>query len=104
MFHKPRLIKIYTNREYVYLLRSIFLMIAAYFATEIYEILQNGFIIKHGNTYSRSDGPISFWTGVIYHFALMVANIYFIFVFRIGKDGKPNHDDVVVKDDSTKTE
>ncbi len=104
MFHKPRLIKIYTSREYVYLLRSIFLMIAAYFAIELYEILKNGSFIKHGNTYSKSDGPVSFWTGVIYHFALMAANIYFIFVFRVGKDGKPNHDDAVVKDDSTKTE
>jgi len=90
MFHKPRLIKIYTSREYVYLLRSVFFMITAYFAVEIYEILKNGFILKHGNIYSRSDAPMSFWTGVIYHFALMVINLYFIFVFQIEKDGKPS--------------
>ena len=104
MFHKPRLIKIHTSREYVYLLRSVFFMIAAYFAIELYEILQNGFIIKHGNTYSRFDSPVSFWTGVGYHFALMAANIYFIFVFRIGKDEKSSHDNLAATDDPTKTD
>ena len=104
MFHKPRLIKIYTSREYVYLLRSIFIMIAAYFAVELHEIFQNGFLIKHGNIYSRSDSPVSFWLGVMYHFSLMAANIYFVFVFRIGKDGKSIHDDAAAKNDSTKTD
>lgn len=104
MFHKPRLIKIYTSRVYVYLLRSIFIMIALYFATELYEILQNELVIRRGKIHTKVDSTLFYWTEVFKNFCLMVANIYFVFVFRIGKNEKLINDDVVAKNDSTKTD
>lgn len=102
MFHKFRQMKIYTKRENVYVLRTIFFLIASYFAFEIYSIYQNDFVMKNGNVFSKEDSPVVFWLGVFYHFSLMAANIYFISVFRVQKDDI-EESAVVKKDDANGT-
>lgn len=97
MFHKPRLIKIYTSRQYVYLLRSIFIMIALYFASEFYEILINDMIVRRGKIHTKDDSAFFYWSAVFKYFCLMAANIYFVFVFRVEKS---TQDDTQVNDDS----
>ncbi|MGM8229126.1 hypothetical protein ACSV5M_21270 [Cellvibrio sp. ARAG 10.3] len=86
------------------MLRSVFIMIAAYFSTEIYEILENGLLISRGNMYSRRDEPIFFWMGVVYYFSLMAANVYFVFVFRVGKNEKLEQEESSATSDSTDIE
>jgi len=87
MFHKPRLIKIYTSREYVYILRSIFLMIGSYFFVELYQAFDSGEILaRRGEVFSRENSPIRFYLEAFYNFTFMVINLYLIVVFRVNPE------------------
>lgn len=82
MFHKPKLIKFYTTKQNVYILRFVFAMIAFYFAFESYQALEAGVITSRGKVVSSVSEPGQYWLAFLYKIGLMIVNISFIFGVR----------------------
>jgi hypothetical protein len=84
MFHKPKLLRIYVKKEYAYLLRTVFLLLASYFFSDIYHVIESGVTTaRNGVLLSVQDEPTRYWFRVSYKATLLLFNVYFIFAFRV---------------------
>jgi hypothetical protein len=84
MFHKPKLLRIYVKKEYAYLLRTVFLLLASYFFTDIYYVIESGVTTARNRVLiSLQDEPTRYWFRVLYKATLLLFSVYFIFSFRV---------------------
>jgi len=84
VFHKPKLLRIYVKKEYTYLLRTVFLLLASYFFTDIYYVIESGVATaRNGVLISVQDEPTRYWFRVSYKATLLLFSVYFIFAFRV---------------------
>ncbi len=84
MFHKPKLLRICVKKEYAYLLRTVFLLLASYFFTDIYHVIESGVTAaRNGVLISVQDEPSRYWFRVSYKATLLLFSVYFIFAFRV---------------------
>lgn len=86
MFHKPKLMKMYVERQTAYMLRAVFIMIGIYFAIDLYQVISAQVLYQNGEAKTSTTSPVLYWTAVVYKAALMCVNFYFVTVFRVKTD------------------
>ncbi len=84
VFHKPKLMKIYTKKSVAYILRFVFCLVFLYFASEAYDVFTNGSTItKRGEYVSRNESPFSYWLEIVYLSSLAAICLHLFFSVRV---------------------
>ncbi len=83
IFHKPKLMKIFVDKKYVYILKAVFFILAAYFLSEIIMALRHEVIVTTaGRVYQQSADSKLYWITFSYYFSLFFANVFMFFSVR----------------------